>query len=203
MTKQRRARPPATSRMGRLPRPPRNPARVSIAPKGPRIYHRTSSPTVVSAFTTPPPGFVTPHTSKTEWMVYLALALITGKPKNPFARPFIGGPPLWIYQKIEEGGRVPGGSVSDFVVLNFNGTAQIGIRVETERYHIWTDAAQQQKDIYIASHLQTVNKIVRIYDQHFIDDPTGEKVCRVVALAMRGIELPSPIFFGTAQRVRP
>jgi hypothetical protein len=157
---------------------------------------------IVSAFTTPPAGFVTAHTSKTEWMCYLALALLTKQPKDPFRRPFIGGPPLWVYQKAEEGGRVPGGSVSDFVVMNLNGTAQIGIRVETERFHIWTDAAQQQKDIYIASHLKTVNKIVRVYDQHFIDDPTGEKVCRVMALAMRVIELASPVFFGTAARVR-
>jgi hypothetical protein len=137
-------------------------------------------------------------------MCYLALSYLhPGYPKDPFRRPFIGGPPLWVYQKAEEGGRVPGGSVSDFVVMNLNGTAQIGIRVETERFHIWTDTVQQQKDIYIASHLKTVNKIVRVYDMHFIDDPTGEKVCRVMALAMRGIELPSPVFVGTAQRVRP
>ena len=156
-----------------------------------------------SRFENPPPDFVGAHTSKTEWYCYLALSILTGLPKDPYQRPYIGGPPLWVYQKAEEGGRVPGGSVSDFVVLNTNGTAMIGIRVETERFHIWTDAAQQQKDIYINSHLQMVTKIVRVYDQHFIDDPTGEKVCRVMSLAMKGIELPSPISFGTAMRVRP
>ncbi len=203
MTKQRRSRIPTLGRLGRQPRPPRNRSRSPVAPKGPRIYHRGSDPIVVSAFMTPPEGFLTAHTSAVEWMCYLALALITKKPNNPFQRPFVGGPPLWVYQKAEEGGRVPGGSVSDFVVLNLNGTAQIGIRVETERFHIWTDAKQQQKDIYISAHLQTITKIVRVYDQHFIDDPTGEKVSWVMALAMRGIELSNPIFFGTAARVRP
>lgn len=198
-----RERLPRPPRLGRQPRPPRNRSRTPVAPKGPRIYHRASDPIFYTAFTTPPQGFVTAHTSATEWMCYLALAILTGLPKDPFQRPFIGGPPIWVYQKAEEGGRVPGGSVSDFVVLNTNGTAQIGIRVETERFHIWTDGATQQKDIYIASHLKTVNKIIRVYDQHFIDDPTGEKVCRIMALAMKGIELPNPIFFGTAARVRP
>jgi hypothetical protein len=194
---------PAMPRMGRIPRPPRNRSRKPVAPKGPRIYHRGIDPIVQSPFLFPPDGFKTPHTSKTEWMCYYALYLLTGLPKDPYKRPFIGGPPIWKYQKLEQGGRVAGGSVSDFVVLNTNGTAQIGIRVETERFHIWTDGATQQKDIYINAHLQTMNKIVRVWDQHFIDDPTGEKVCRVMALAMRGIELPSPIRLGTAQRVRP
>jgi hypothetical protein len=202
MTKQPITR-PVKPRQGRTPRPPRNRARAPVAPKGPRLYHMGTKPVVQTAFMTPPPGFVGAHNSATEWMCYLALALITGLPKSPFAPPFVGGLPKWAYQKSEQGGRVPGGSVSDFVVLNTNGTAQIGIRVETEHFHIWTDGAKQQKDIYIATHLKTVNKIVRVYDQMFIDDPTGEKVCRIMALAMKGVELPSPIFFGTAERIRP
>ncbi len=194
---------PAMPKPGKLPRPPRLRNKIPTAPRGPKIYHRGEAPIPgASPFMNPPLGFVTAHTSLPEWMVYLAMAYETGQPKDPFTPPFIGGPPIWVYQKAEEGGRVPGGSVSDFVVLNFNGTAQIGIRVETERFHIWTDAAQQKKDLYINAHLRTVNKIVRIFDQDFIDDPTGEKVCRVVSLALKGIERSNPIYFGTAQRVR-
>jgi hypothetical protein len=195
---------PSMPKPGKLPRPPRMRSKIPTAPRGPKIYHRGEAPIPGAApFMNPPLGFLdSPHVSTVEWMCYLALALETGYPANPFLPPFIGGPPLWVYQKIEQGGRVPGGSVSDFVVLNYNGTAQIGIRVETERFHIWTDAAQQKKDLYINAHLRTVNKIVRVFDQHFIDDPTGEKVCRVMALAMKGIEMPNPIYFGTAQRVR-
>ncbi len=190
-------------RMRRTPRPERDRSRKPIAPKGPRIYHRGSDPIIESPFMHPPEGFKTAHTSATEWMVYYALTLLTGLPKNPFKPPFIGGPPKWVYQKSEEGGRVPGGSVSDFVVTNINGTAQYNIRVETERYHIWTTAAQQQKDIMISSHLKTPNKVIRLYDQYFIDDPSGAKVCRAVALALRGIEMANPIAYGIAQRIRP
>lgn len=196
---------PSMPKPGKLPRPPRLRNKAPVAPRGPKIYHRGEAPIPgASPFMNPPEGFLTsPHVSATEWMVYLALALETGRPEDPFQPPFIGGPPLWVYQKAEEGGRVPGGSVSDFVVLNFNGTAQINIRVETERFHIWTDAAQQKKDLYINAHLRSVNKVVRLFDQHFIDDPTGEKVCKAVALALKGIEMPNPIYFGTAARVRP
>jgi hypothetical protein len=196
---------PTMPKFGKLPRPPRIRSRVAVAPRGPREFHLGVKPEIgFNQFINPPDFFTTdPHVSKTEWMCYLALAILTGFPKDPYKPPYVGGPPRWVYQKAEQGGRVPGGSVSDFVVLNEQGTASIGIRVETERFHIWTDGAQQQKDLYINAHLHTVNKIVRVWDQHFVDDESGEKVCAVMALALRGIELPSPIFFGTAQRVRP
>ena len=177
-------------------------SRHSVAPRGPRIYHVGQEPIIgFNRFTQPPEGFVTAHTSLTEWMCYLALSIILGG--DPYKRPYIGNPPRWQYQKMEEGGRVPGGSVSDFVVMDNNGTGVIGIRVETERFHIWTDSAKQQQDIYINSHLKIVDRIVRVWDQHFIGDETGEQVCKVMALAVRGIELPSPILMGTAERVRP
>jgi hypothetical protein len=195
---------PALPKLGSLPRPPRDRGRKPVRPTGPDIYHRGSEPIIDSPFMHPPGGFVTAHTSGVEWMCFLALAILNpGFPEDPFSPPFIGGPPIWVYQKHEQGGRVAGGSVSDFVVLSNSGAAKIGIRVETERFHIWTDSGTQQKDIYIAAHLETVNKIVRVYDQHFVDDPTGEKVTRIMALAMKGIELPSPVTMGTAQRVRP
>lgn len=196
---------PALPKMGTMPRPPRLRSRTPVAPRGPRIYHRGQDPILgASPFVSPPLGFLDdPHVSATEWMVYLALAFHTGQPKDPWKPPFVGAPPWWVYQKAEEGGRVPGGSVSDFVVLSAAGAADINIRVETERWHIWTTAAQQAKDLYINRHLKTVSKIVRIFDQHFVGDPTGEAVMRVTALALRGIELPSPITLGTAQRIRP
>lgn len=193
---------PSLPRLGTLPRPPRLRNTFPIAPKGPHIYHRGSKPFVGDTrWLNPPEGFVTAHTSSTEWMFYLALSIITGSPNHPEQAPFLGGPPIWVYQKSEQGGRVPGGSVSDFVVLNWKGTSMIGIRIETERYHIWTDGATQQKDLYINSHLSMVNKVIRVWDQDILD-PTGEKTCRVAALALKGIEMPNPIYFGTARRTR-
>jgi hypothetical protein len=196
---------PSLPKMGTMPRPPRLRQKIPTAPKGPQIYHRGQDPILgFSPFTNPPLGFLDdPHVSATEWMCYLALAFHTGQPKDPWKPPFVGAPPYWVYQKAEEGGRVPGGSVSDFVILDNKGIADIGIRVETERWHIWTTAQQQAKDLYINQHLKTVSRIMRVWDQHFIGDPTGESVMRVMALALRGIELPSPIALGTAQRIRP
>src|SRR5215203_853517 len=104
---------PPMPQLGRLPRPPRLRNKPATAPRGPRIYHRGEPPIPGSnIFMTPPPDFVTAHTSLTEWMCFYALYLLTGLPKDPFHRPYIGGLPLWTYQKEEAGGRVPGGSVS-------------------------------------------------------------------------------------------
>ncbi len=204
MARRRTPRMPQLPKWGSLPRPPRDRSRLPVAPKGPRIYHRGSEPLHDSLYMHPPDGFVTPHTSAPEWMFYLALAVLTGKPKDATIPPFIGGPPLWTYQKFEQGGSLhASGSITDFVVLDQMGTGEIGIRIETERFHIWTDGATQQKDLYILAHLSSVQKIVRVWDQYFIDDPSGEKVCRIAAMALRGQEMPSPISLGIAQRVRP
>lgn len=187
----------------RLPRPPRLTNKEPVAPRGPKIYHRGEHPRLgAEPFLHPPDGFITAHTSLDEWMFYLALAFETGYPQDPFQGPFIGGPPVWVYQKAEEGGRVPGGSVSDFVILDWQGQANIGVRIETERFHIWTDAAQQKKDLYINTHLRRINKIVRVFSEHYIDDPSGGKVCALAALALQGRERANPIAFGTAARVR-
>ena len=194
---------PSLPKGQRLPRPPRLTNKEPVAPRGPKIYHRGEHPRLGDEpFLHPPDGFVMAHTSLPEWMAYLAFSMETGYPSNPWQGPFIGGPPVWVYQKAEDGGRVPGGSVSDFVILNWQGQANIGVRIETERFHIWTDAAQQAKDFTISTHLRRLSKVIRIYDQDFIDDPSGGKICALVALALKGQEKANPIYFGTAQRVR-
>lgn len=147
----------------------------------------------------PPEGFVGVWTSLTEWYVYWALVRITAPSDDPRTPPFIGNE-HFVYQKQEKGGRVPGGSVTDFAVST--PTGWIGIRVETERWHIWTTAAIQMKDLQIRTNLDSMERVIAVYDQHFIGDETGEEVIRVMKLALKGIELPSPIKFGTAQRIR-
>lgn len=59
------------------------------------------------------------------------------------------------------------------------------------------------KDTYIREHIASTEKTIRVYDQHFIGDPSGQQVIKVMSLALKYIELPSPIKMGTAQRVRP
>lgn len=147
----------------------------------------------------PPEGFVGVWTSRTEWYVYWALCRLTEPGKNPRLPPFVGGS-RFTYQKAEEGGRVPGGSVTDFAIRTPLGW--IGVRVETERWHIWQTADVIMHDLYLKTHLESMERVISVYDQHFIGDESGQEVLRVMSLALKGIELPSPIKFGTARRVR-
>lgn len=148
----------------------------------------------------PPENFVDVWTSLTEWYVYWALFKLTSPGMDPRKPPFIGND-HFTYQKAEEGGRVPGGSVTDFAVST--PTGWIGIRVETERWHIWTTAEKQMNDLHIKTHLASMERVISVWDQHFIGDVTGQQVIHVMSLALKGIELPSPIKWGNAERVRP
>lgn len=58
------------------------------------------------------------------------------------------------------------------------------------------------KDLSIKTHLKAMSRVISVWDSHFIGDESGQEVLRVVSLALKGIELPSPIKWGTAQRVR-
>lgn len=175
--------------------------RVSSRPLGPRFLRLGSKPLQTGVGPgEPPEGFVGVWTSRTEWYVYWALCRLTEPNKNPRLPPFTGGS-RFAYQKSEKGGRKPGGSVTDFVVTT--PTGYIGIRVETERWHIWTTAEEIMKDAYIREHIASTEKTIRVYDQHFIGDPSGQQVISVMSLALKYVELPSPIKMGTAQRVRP
>ncbi|MHB1330199.1 MAG: hypothetical protein ACYC2K_18520 [Gemmatimonadales bacterium] len=146
-------------------------------------------------------GFVGAHTSRTEWLVYWALSKKFGDPKDPRIPPYTGSRlGTWFYQVMDQGGRVPAGSVSDFQVKTPFGW--IIMRLDTERWHIFASAAQQMKDLFLKTHLKT-GKVVTLYEQDFIHDDTGEAVMKVVSLALKGLELPNPIRTGQALRRRP
>jgi hypothetical protein len=190
-------------------RPPKSRKRPTIFPTGPRIYDLSTRPQRIAGPQEPPPNspFLGAHGSKDEWDFYWALATIKKDPKNPRQPPFTGGE-TWLYQKAESPteiglgrGRVTGGSVSDFVILGPTGRNLV-IRIQTERFHIFTDANQQMKDLFIRDHLRGVEKVVDVYSSDWLGDPSGEAVCRIAALALKGIQLPSPIRDRTALRVR-
>lgn len=174
--------------------------RLPVHPTGSRVLNLGKRKTLATGPGEPPPGFIGQWNSKTEWMVYWAFMRLTEPDRDPRIGPFTGGQ-YFQYQKSEEGGRVPGGSVTDFAIST--PTGWIGVRVETERWHVFTDAATQMKDQYIADHLKTMQGVIRIWDQYFVGDTTGQQVCRVCALALQRIELPNPIRMGIAERVRP
>lgn len=197
----RKPRPPITTKgIGDgLRRQRRSLEKLPIRPTGPEHLHLGRRPQIVGGPGNPPEGFVGVWTSIPEWYVYWALCRLTEPQKDPRKPPFWGGE-RFRYQKEEEGGRVPGGSVTDFAVSTPGGW--IGIRLETERWHIWTTADQQMKDYQIKTHLRAMKKVISIYDQHFLFDPSGQAVIRVVSLALKEIELPNPIRWGNAQRIR-
>lgn len=167
---------------------------------GPRHLALQSKPLPVGGPGEPPEGFVTAHTSRDEWIIYWALAKVLRDPPDPRQPPFIGGV-LWEYQKTVDGGRVVGGQVVDFVYLHPKGKT-IGLRIQTERYHIMTDAAKQMSDFFLKSSQRAIDQIVDIYSQDYLGDPSGKAACVVVANALKGIQSYSPILSGGSQRVR-
>jgi hypothetical protein len=132
--------------------------------------------------------------------VFWAFARVLRDPKDPRKPPFVGGA-NWEYQKAVDGGRIVGGQVVDFVYVHPKGKT-IGIRVQTERWHIMTDAATQLQDFFLKTNQRAVDQIVDIYDQDFISDKTGQAVCAVVANAIKGNQAYAPPFAGRSQRIR-
>ena len=94
----------------------------------------------------------------------------------------------------------PGGSVVDFVV--HQGVGTLGIRIQTERFHIFADVAEQMRDFAVKIHLQALDKVIDVFDQWSISDRTGEATVKQIRRAIQGIQEEDPIRFGTAQRKR-
>lgn len=173
----------------------------TVAPVGPKLYKMQARPRMLGMGPgDPPPGFVTAHTSASEWRYYWALAKVLGTPANPRQGPYVGGAD-WSYQKAIEGGRTePGGSVVDFIVHQGMGT--LGIRIQTERFHVFADAATQMRDFSQKVKVKALTDIIDVFDQWSIADRTGEATIKQVKRALQGIQEPDPIRFGTAQRKR-
>lgn len=183
------------------PKSPPKMKRFAVAPTGPEHLRLGQRPARIGVGPGPPPaGFIGAHTSGEEWQLYWAFATILKDPKDPRQPPFTGSRVgNWFFQVQEQGGRVPAGSVSDFQLKTPNGW--IIVRLDTERWHIFAGPNQQLKDLFLKTHLRS-GKVVTVYSQDFVHDTSGEAVCRVAALALKGIEMPNPIRHGTAIRRR-
>jgi hypothetical protein len=151
----------------------------------------------------PPPGFLGPTVSVTEWMVYWALSRYFLNPTDPrrSGPPFNGGPPDWTYQQPYLGGRfTPLGAVVDFIVWRTNTGRPLGIRVQTEYWHLYASREQQVHDLNQRGRLMDSISVVDIYDYTFSGDPTGAAVMQVVKNALGLIEIPDPLRSGTVRR---
>jgi hypothetical protein len=189
-------------------RPPANPRKTVVFPTGPKHLRLSKKPTKgeTTVWTVPPVGFLTAHNSIEEWQVFLAISFQRKTPRNPFIGPFVGGDD-WVYQKAAPATafgharlRAPASSVSDFAVQE--GAGWLVIRLQTERFHVFTTSDIQEKDAEIAVNLQGVTDVIDIFSADFIFDTTGETVSRIVARALKHIPSPSPTGFSSAIRVR-
>lgn len=152
----------------------------------------------------PPPGFLTYTNSYSEWVIYWALSKVLGVPKDPRQPPFVGWPGMWTYQRPFEGGRIAGGQVVDFLIddPSATSTGAIALRITTERYHIFTDAAKQATDRILLARLSGRYRVVDIYEQDFISDESGQAAVLEVKRALFGGATSNPLRTGQARRIR-
>lgn len=191
---------PSLPEMG-APKRPKKLRRPPTRPLGPRIYRMAKKPDLFGIGPGEPPlGFVTAHTSKSEWRYYWGLAKVFNDPVDPRQPPFSGGK-LWSYQKAIEGGRQsPGGSVVDFVVQW--GQAIIGLRIQTERWHVFANDAVKARDFYVKTHIKAIDHVIDLYDQWSLGDITGQATVAQLKRALRLNQEEDPAKFGTAEQVR-
>ena len=176
----------------RLRRPP-------AMPTGPKAVGITTKKQVVGGPGEPPPGFLSPANSKTEWFVYWALSKVFGSPADPRVGPFTGGQPDWMYQQAVNGGAgVLGGTTIDFVV--YGARRPTAFRIVTEYYHIFTSRSKQVSDEMQKISVSDRYDVVDLYDMDFITDPTGQQAIVVVKMGLAMIERPDPILSGVALR---
>lgn len=176
----------------RLKRPP-------AMPTGPRMYRPLplDQQDVVQGPGEPPPGFVTPRTSKTEWYVFWGLATIFKNPADPRQPPFLGGWPDWTYQHAID----DAGAVIDFVVNNPGKSMNsVALRVVTEYWHLYTSAQKQATDEMQKEALSAYYTVIDLYDFDFINDPTGAATIVTLKNVLGMIERPNPLWLGTSIR---
>lgn len=203
MANQRKRANPKPPARRRPTRPPRL-RKLPSLPSGPRLYQSTKAAPRLGGPGEPPPGFITATNSTTEWMVYWGLAKVLGLPKNPRQPPFIGYPGLWKYQVPFEGGRhTPGGQVVDFIIQAspFNPTP-VALRVQTERYHIFTDVAKQVLDRILLARLGKHYRLADLFEQDWVADKTGQAVIVAIKKSLFGGTASNPIRARTAYRIR-
>lgn len=173
-----------------------------VLPRGPKLYRVPKSLGYMGPVSDPPPGFVQGTTSVTEWMVYFGMAKVTGVPTNYREPPFIGMPGVWQYQKAwDEGRRMAGGSVIDFMLHAGAWSSQdVAFRIQTERFHLYADMEQQTHDALQFQRLASHMRVIDLYDNDFIFDPTGQAIVLLIKDSLAGSVYPNPINSGTTMR---
>lgn len=186
-------------------RPPRLRS-FPVLPEGPVLYQVRDDAydSAYLQFFVPPPGFLTFTNSASEWTIYVAIAKVLGWPRDPRKGPYVGWPGLWTYQAPVEGGRAArGGQVIDFVVHGTSGSmGEIAIRIQSERYHQFTDAVKHAVDETLRVRLARYGRVVDVFEQDFMQDRSGQAACVEVKRAIFGGSASNPLRSGQARRIR-
>lgn len=186
-------------RMNKMIRPPHIRS-FAVFATGPRLYGLAKDPARISGPGPPPPGFVGPTTSLSEWICYWALSRCFDDPEEPRNPPFFGGRD-WAYQIAVEGGRRErGGAVVDFII--YLPGEKVGIRLQTERFHIYAGAQKQAYDIVQGQVLSRFMTIKDIYEQDLLGGTNGDKAVQLIVDTLGGRARINPITSQRARRVR-
>lgn len=186
------------------------PLKLSKIPRTRRQTLRSRGPASIDRRVTryvgpgePPPGFITPWNSAPEWIVYWALWKIlheVGDVRKPRNGVFVGGEHFG-YQTVLDGGRTSlGGQIMDFVI--YMPGNDIGLDLLGEQHHLAAGAAQNAIDSARLAAAARYMKVIPIYEQFIIGDPTGEQACRYLVEALGGRRVLNPVTSGTFRPTR-
>lgn len=196
---------PMKSTRRKQQRPPRLRSQAVFRPTGPRYLNvdekRNSN---YELFFVPPPGFLTFTNSRTEWTAFVAIWKVLGIKGDPRRGPFTGVPGYFIYQTPLEGGRaVRGGQVVDFIIEGVTLEAgEVMIRITTEHYHQLTDFEKHAQDEALRNRLGRYGRVVDVFEQDLMRDPTGQGACITMKQAIFGGTPSNPLRSGSAQRLK-
>lgn len=177
-------------------------------PTGLRIIPKTE--TMISGPGEPPEGFgmglfsreafVSGKTSKSEWPPYWGFARIFKNPRDPRIPPFFGGSPDWFYQSEQNTlFGISGSTNVDFVI--HQAPTIIGVRVFSERYHVYTSSEQQAYDEQQKAALEAAGVTVfDLYEDEYLNDPSGQNVIIACKRAIGRLPSLNPLTSGTALR---
>ena len=172
-------------------------------PRGPRRYKFSLPGKQQTGPGDPPPGFLGPTVSKSEWWLYWAMfpALQINVDARRSGPPYVGWPPDFSYQQpFMQGRAAPGGAIADFVIWRTRTGRPVLIRLVTEYWHLYTDANKQVADMLQRQRLEDQAQVIDVYDYTFTHDPSGAAAIQVVKAAVGLIEMPDPLRAGTARR---
>jgi len=116
--------------------------------------------------------------------------------------PYLGDSVNFLYQSDAMGGRSIGGAVVDYVILRPPTGRVLGIRLQTERWHLEANILKRTSDELQRAQLESQMDVVDIYEYAFIGDKSGAAVMKAVKHALGLIEVPNPIAAGVVQRNR-